>query len=154
MAGLKGRQWGLVAVVAGTPFAFGFALAAAAPPLREQVLGTALGGASWVLAALLGLVGGALFALCLGRLAPPTEGLGSRVRYMAGMGLASLASVGLCVVPAFCLLLAGPALSLRLEQGEVQPPEALNVRSPEEMAQQLLKHLPRKLPNLPRVNHW
>ena len=156
MGRLTGRQWGLVAMVAGTPFVFAFVLAAAAPALLQRVLGTALGGASWFLAAVLGLVGGALFAGCLSQLSAPTASLSSRLRYTAGMAVASLVSVGLCIVPAFCLLLAGPALSARLERGEVMRPvvEQLNLSSPEALAEQLMHRLPRKLPNLPHVNNW
>jgi hypothetical protein len=158
MGRLTGRQWGLVAVVAGTPFVFAFWLAAAAPALLERVLGTALGGASWVFAALLGLLGGALFAGCLSQLAAPTASLGSRLRYTAGMATGALVSVGLCIVPAFCLLLAGPALSARLERGEVMRPvaEQLNLGSPEALAEQLMQRLPHqlpRLPQLPRVNN-
>ena len=154
MGRLAGRQWGLVAVVAGTPFVFAFGLAAAAPELVHRVFGTALAGASWLLAALLGLLGGVLFAACLSVLSAPGAGLASRLRYTGGLVGASLATVGLCIVPALCLLLAGPALALRLERGEVAVPEVLSLRSPEQLAEQLRHHLPRKLPPLPRLDSW
>ena len=110
MVRLAGRQWGLVAMVAGTPFLFAFLLAAASPGLIQPVLGTALGGASWVLAALLGLLGGALFAGCLGTLAgSPALATSPLRRVAAGWCSRRASPLGLCIVPALCLLLiAGP----------------------------------------------
>jgi hypothetical protein len=153
MVRLKGRQWGLVVLVAGSPFLVAFLLAAQAPGLIEPVLGTALGGASWVLAAILGLLGGALFADALGRLEQSPELVASPLRRVSGLLFVSLAPVLLCIVPALCLLLAGPALAVRLEQDGGGPRE-MPLRSPQDIAERLRHQLPRVLPNLPRVNPW
>jgi hypothetical protein len=153
MVRLKGRQWGLVVLVAGSPFLVAFLLAAQAPGLIEPVLGTALGGASWVLAAILGLLGGALFADALGRLEQSPELVASPLRRVSGLLFVSLAPVLLCIVPALCLLLAGPALAVRLEQDGGVPRE-MPLRSPQDIAERLRHQLPRVLPNLPRVHPW
>lgn len=153
MVRLTGHQWGLVAMVAGTPFLFAFLLTAASPGLVEPVLGTALGGASWLLAALLGLLGGAVFAGCLGTLAQSPGLTHSPIRRSLGLVFASLVPLGLCIVPALCLLLAGPALAMRLERGELTPHETRS-DLPRELAQRLRQQLLRELPNLPRWNHW
>ncbi|HEX8438528.1 hypothetical protein [Archangium sp.] len=151
MVRLAGRQWGLVVLVAGSPFLIAFLLAVQAPGLVEPVLGTALGGASWMLAALLGLLGGAVFANCLGSLEPSPELAASPLRRALRLGLASLAPMLLCIVPAICLLLAGPALAVRLERdGGVL--RELPVLSPQDIAERLRHQLPRVPPNLPRVN--
>lgn len=154
MVRLEGRQWGLVAVVAGTPFVVAFLLAATSPRLVEPVLGTALGGASWLLAALLGLLGGAVFAGCLSGLAQSPGLRASPIRRVLGLLGAALVPVGLCVVPALCLLLAGPALALRLERGEAVRPARERFDSPRELAQRLRQQLPRVIPSLPQVNPW
>jgi hypothetical protein len=154
MVRLAGRQWGLVAVVAGTPFIVAFLLAAESPALVEPVLGTALGGASWLLAALLGLLGGALFAACLGWLAQSPGFHRSPVHRVLGLTGATLLPMGLCIVPALCLLLAGPALALRLERGEAVVPTREQASTPRQLAQRLLQQLPRVIPSLPQVNPW
>ncbi len=151
MLRLEGRQWGLVVLVAGSPFLVAFLLAVQAPGLIEPVLGTVLGGASWVLAAILGVLGGAVFADCLGRMEQSPELVASPVRRVTGLLFASLAPVLLCIVPAICLLLAGPALAVRLERDGDMPRE-LPIRSPQDIAERLRHQLPRVLPNLPRVN--
>jgi hypothetical protein len=154
MARLEARQWGLVALVAGSPFFFAFLLAAGNPGLVEPVLGTVLGGVSWLLAALLGLLGGAVFATFLGGLAQTPELNTSPLRRVGGLLFAASAPLLLCIVPAVCLLLAGPALALRLEQqGQAAPRERLP-RSPQDIAEQLRHQLPRVLPNLPRMGPW
>jgi hypothetical protein len=156
MVRLEGRQWGLVVMVAGTPFVVAFLLAAAAPGLIEPVLGTALGGASWLLAALLGVLGGAVFAGCLNGLAQSPGFHTSPFRRVFGLIGAALVPMGLCIVPALCLLLAGPALALRLERGETVLPHAAQEQldSPRQLAQRLRQQLPRVIPSLPQVNPW
>ncbi|HZH16440.1 MAG TPA: hypothetical protein VE057_18965 [Archangium sp.] len=153
MVRLAGRQWGLVAVVASTPFLFAFLLAAASPGLVEPVLGTALGGASWVLAALLGLLGGVLFAGCLGTLAQSPGLSSSPIRRALGLVFASSVPLGLCIIPALCLLLAGPALAMRLERGTVMPREE-RLHPAREFAERLKYQLPRVLPRMPRLGSW
>jgi hypothetical protein len=153
MVRLKGPQWGLVAIVAGTPFFLAFLLAAASPALVEPVLGTVLGGASWLLAALLGLLGGVLFASLLGSLEQLPELGSSRLRHMLGLSCAALVPVGLCLVPAIVLLLAGPTLAVRFERDGAMPREA-RFRSPLELAQRFRQQVPRVLPSLPRLEQW
>lgn len=154
MARLEGRQWGLVALVAVAPFFFAFLLAASSPGLVEPVLGTALGGASWMLAALLGLLGGALFAVGLGRMAPAHGAAPSPVRRVLGLLVAAGVPVAVCIVPAICLLIAGPALAVRMEQTEVLP-QRTRFSSPQEMVQQLRQRLPRTVPSVPTwTNQW
>ncbi|ATB32951.1 hypothetical protein [Melittangium boletus] len=148
MVRLEGRQWGLVVLVALTPFFFAFVLAALAPGLVQPVLGTVLGGASWMLAALLGLLGAALFAGCLSALTASSEAPPSRMRRALHLTAASLVPVGLCLVPALCLLLAGPVLALRLEHGEGVLREEPS-RSPQQrLMEGLLYQLPRLLPHV------
>ncbi|QRN93296.1 hypothetical protein JRI60_29350 [Archangium violaceum] len=150
MVRLKGPQWGLVALVAGTPFFLAFLLAAVSPALLEPVFGTVLGGACWLLAALLGLLGGALFAGFLGSLAQVPGFATSRPRQTLGFICAALVSVALCIVPATCLLLAGPALAVRFERGEVET-GGERLRTPLDLAQRLRQQVPRVIPNLPRM---
>jgi|GEM_PF-2325715 len=148
MVRLERRQWGLVVLVGLTPFFFAFTLAALAPGLVQPVLGTVLGGASWMLAALLGLLGAALFAVCLSTLSASSEGPPSRMRRTLHLTAASLVPVGLCLVPALCLLMAGPVLALRLERGDVAP-RAESFRSPQQrLVEGLLYQLPRLLPHV------
>lgn len=153
MVGLAGRQWGLVAVVASTPFLFAFLLAASSPGLVEPVLGTVLGGASWGLAALLGLLGGAVFAGCLGTISRSPGIAASPLRRALGLVFASLVPLALCIVPALCLLLAGPALATRFERGMVRPREE-RFHPALELAERLRYQLPRVLPRLPRLGAW
>lgn len=152
MVRLEARQWGLVALVAGSPLFFAFLLAASEPRLVEPVLGTVLGGVSWLLAALLGLLGGAVFALFLAGMAQRPELTDSPLRRVGSLLFAATAPLVLCIVPAVCLLLGGPALALRVEQGQVAPPE-VPFRSPQDIAQRLRHQLPRVIPNLPRMGH-
>ncbi|EPX59244.1 hypothetical protein D187_003148 [Cystobacter fuscus DSM 2262] len=146
MVRLEGRQWGLVALVALTPFFFAFLLAASAPGVVEPVLGTVLGGASWLLAALLGLLGGALFAGCLSTLTalPGRPSATRRALHLVG---ATVVPVGLCIVPALCLMLAGPAIALQLEQGQALP-QALRSRPTHPLLEGLRYQLPRVLRNM------
>ncbi|MET0403723.1 MAG: hypothetical protein ABW123_15035 [Cystobacter sp.] len=146
MVRLEGRQWGLVAVVALAPFFFAFVLAVSAPGLVEPVLGTVLGGASWLLAAVLGVLGGALFAVGLSELSATTA-RPSPVRRVMHLVAAALAPVGLCLVPALCLLMAGPVLALRLEQGEGLP-ELPRARTTLQLVEGLRSQLPRVLRDL------
>ncbi|WP_257446872.1 hypothetical protein [Archangium lipolyticum] len=150
MVRLRGPQWGLVALVAGTPFFLAFLLAAASPGLVEPVLGTVLGGASWLLAALLGLLGGVLFAGFLASLGQVPGFATSRLRQTLGLTCAALVSVALCIVPAICLLLAGPVLAVRFERGEMIPREE-RLRSPLDLAQRLRQQVPRVIPGMPRM---
>jgi MFS family permease len=143
MVKLEGRQWGLVALVALTPFFFAFLLAASAPGLVEPVLGTVLGGASWLLASVLGLLAGALFAGGLSVLTAATP-RPSPARRVLNLVAAALAPVGLCLVPALCLLLAGPMLALQLEQGEA-PPELPRASTTLQLVEGLRSQLPRML---------
>lgn len=146
MGRLEGRQWGLVALVALTPFFFAFLLAAAAPGLIAPVLGTVLGGASWLLAALLGLLGGALFAAGLSVLGS-APGASTPVRRVMNLLAAALVPVGLCLVPALCLLLAGPAVAMRLEQGQPLA-QMMPQRGPHQLVEGLRYQLPRMLRNM------
>ncbi len=146
MVRLEGRQWGLVALVALTPFFFAFVLAGAMPELVEPVLGTVLGGASWTLAALLGLVGAALFAGCLSTLSAASGTEASRTRRALDLTAASLVPVALCLVPALCLLLSGPVLALRLARGTEVVREAPTRSAPQRLMEGLLSQLPRLLP--------
>ncbi|WPB81765.1 hypothetical protein KYC5002_21940 [Archangium violaceum] len=153
MVRLAGRQWGLVAMVASTPFLFAFLLAASSPGLVEPVLGTALGGASWGLAAILGLLGGAVFAGCLGAISRSPGVTGSPIRRVFGLVIATSVPMGLCIVPALCLMLAGPALAVRLERG-VGVVRAERFHPARELAERLRYQLPQVLPRLPRLGAW
>jgi hypothetical protein len=150
MVRLEARQWGLVAVVALSPFFFAFLLAASEPGLVQLVLGTVVGGVSWLLAALLGLLGGAVFALFLAGMARQLQG--SPLQRVGGLLFATAAPLLLCIVPAVALLIAGPSLARGMEQGQVLPRE-MPFRSPQDIAQRLRHQLPRVIPNLPRMGH-
>jgi hypothetical protein len=146
MVRLEGRQWGLVVLVGLAPFFVAFVLAASAPGIIAPVLGTVIGGASWVLSALLGVLGAALFAGGLGALRASYPGTPTRARQAMHLTAAFL-PVGLCLVPALCLLMAGPVLALRLEQGQVAP-RAQVTRSPQQRLVEALSLLPRLLPGV------
>ena len=148
MGRLNGRQWGLVSVVAVSPLVLAFLLAASAPGLVEPVLGSMTGGVSWLLAGLLGLLGGLLFAGGLVRLEASPELSASRVRRALGMTLASLVPLLLCIVPAVFLLLAGPAVAVQIQRGEEVATKEPS-RTPWELAERLKQQLPRSLPWLP-----
>ncbi len=153
MGRLDGRQWGLVAVVAASPLVLAFLLAASAPGLVEPVLGSLTGGMSWLLAGLLGLLGGLLFAGGLGRLETAPGFRASRVRRAMGTTLALLAPLVLCIVPAVFLLLAGPAVAVRIQRGEEVATKASS-RKPWELTERLKQGLPRSLPRLPLPRPW
>ncbi|XXF75024.1 hypothetical protein P2318_18300 [Myxococcaceae bacterium GXIMD 01537] len=156
MARLNGRQWGLVALVAGSPLFLAALLGAAAPTLLDAALGTVLGGLSWAVAALLGGAGGALYASGLARL--ETVGVltvSPRLR-SAGTVLAALPSLVLCVVPALFLLFAGPAFATALEH-EARPLSAAPVSlraSASDFLGRLRRDLPRALPVRPGSMPW
>ncbi len=150
MARLMGRQWGLVAVVAGSPFVLALLLAAASPGMVRPVLGTPVGAASWLLAALLGLLGGALFAGGLSWLQQEPGFHAMPSGRTVGTVMAALVPLGLCIIPATCLLLAGPELASRRNIPE--PPRAQAVlKSPRALAERLRQSLPRAMPALPRL---
>jgi hypothetical protein len=148
---LNGRQWGLVAIVAGSPLLCAFLLGGLHPLLLQPVLGTTLGGLSWVLAALLGLVGGLLFARRLARLQQSPGLMASPVRRSLGLILAALPPIGLCVAPAVLLLLAGPAYatSLSYEEGLGQQAATTLHSTVSNLADQVRRGLPRQLPLAP-----
>ncbi|RKH68354.1 hypothetical protein [Corallococcus aberystwythensis] len=104
---LNARHWGLVAIVAAAPFVLAFVLGASAPQLLEPVLGTPVGGLSWGLATVLGLVGGGLFARILAALQRPRIQASPVLRLLGTVGGAS-AVVTLCIVPAVALMIIGP----------------------------------------------
>ncbi|WP_147443887.1 hypothetical protein [Corallococcus sicarius] len=144
---LNARQWGLVAIVAAGPFVLAFLLAAAAPGLLEPVLGTPLGGLSWLLATLLGITGGALFARILAALQRPRIQASATLRLVGTVGGAGMV-VGLCIVPAVALLLAGPTLAMHLGREPLPAPHALrSLRgSAVELLGQARRAFPHRLP--------
>ncbi|CAM3511288.1 hypothetical protein COSO111634_17825 [Corallococcus soli] len=145
--GLNARQWGLVAIVAAGPFVLAFLLGAAAPELLEPVLGTPLGGLSWMLATGLGIVGGALFARILAALQRPRIQASPTLRLVGTLGGAG-AVVGLCIVPAVVLLLAGPAWATHLDRERLPAPQGLrSLRSSAvELVGQARRVIPHRLP--------
>jgi hypothetical protein len=148
---LNGRQWGLVAIVAGSPLLCALLLGGLYPLLLQPVLGTALGGLSWALAGLLGLVGGFLFARGLIRLHGSPTLRSSPKRRSLGLVLAALPPIGLCIAPAVLLLLAGPAyaMSLSSQEGPGQQRAATLHSTVFELAGQARRSLPRQLPLVP-----
>jgi len=151
MGRLQGRQWGLVAMVAGSPCVLALLLASASPGLVRPVLGTPVGAASWLLAALLGLLGGALFAAGLSWLQQEPGLHAMPSGRTVGTVLAALVPLGLCIIPAMCLLVAGPELASRKRAPERPRAEAL-LKSPQSLAQRLRQSLPRAMPALPRMS--
>lgn len=157
MAQLQGRQWGLVAIVSGSPLFLAALLAVAWPELLHAAVGTALGGLSWAVAALLGCAGGALYASWLGRLEQLPALAVSPARRSAARVLAALPCMGLCVVPAVFLLVAGPAFAAELQKrDEPLMPETPSVRAAaEDLAGQVLRNLPKAIPvQLPGTMPW
>ncbi|MCY1047503.1 hypothetical protein OV208_39760 [Corallococcus sp. bb12-1] len=142
--GLNARQWGLVAIVAAGPFVLAFLLGAAAPELLAPVLGTPLGGLSWLVATGLGILGGALFARILAALQRPRIQKSPTLRRVGTLGGAG-AVVSLCIVPAVMLLLAGPALATSLAREPLPAPQ--NLRSLRSNALELLGQARRVLPH-------
>ncbi|CAM3976395.1 hypothetical protein HRD49_33075 [Corallococcus exiguus] len=140
---LNARHWGLAAIIAVAPFVLAFVLGASAPQLLEPVLGTPVGGLSWGLAAVLGLVGGALFARILAALQRPRIQASPVLRVLGTVGGAS-AVVTLCIVPAVALMLLGPGWVLHQH---LQVPAAPTVRSLEATAVDLLGQARRANPH-------
>jgi hypothetical protein len=153
VARIEGGQWGLVAIVAGSPLAAGLLLGSLQPMLLRTVLGTPVGGLSWALACLLGCVGGLVFARGLARLRDSTDLTASALRRSLGLVLAALPPIGLCIVPALMLLLAGPAYATVLSQRESMSEQAgTTVRSAASGFMGAVKRtLPRQLPLVPRA---
>ncbi|NOK22439.1 hypothetical protein [Corallococcus carmarthensis] len=140
---LNARHWGLVAIVAAAPFVLAFVLGASAPQLLEPVLGTPVGGLSWGLATVLGLVGGALFARILAALQRPRIQASPVLRLLGTVGGAS-AVVTLCIVPAVALMLIGPGWVLTQH---LEVPAAPTVRSLKASAVDLLGQARRAYPH-------
>jgi hypothetical protein len=141
---LNARHWGLVAIVAAAPFVLAFVLGAAAPELLRPVLGTPVGGLSWGLATVLGLVGGALFARILAALQRPRIQGSPTLRVLGTVGGASMA-VALCIVPAVVLMLAGPGWVLHQHLEAL--PEVPTARSLKANALDLLGQARRAYPH-------
>lgn len=118
MARLDGRQWGLVVIVAGSPLLVALLLGSLQPLVLRPVTSTLVGGLSWVLACLLGWVGGLFFAWGLMRLRGSMAFATSSLRRALGLVLAALPPIALCIVPALMLLLAGPAYATVASQHE------------------------------------
>lgn len=148
MAGLNGRQWGLVAIVAASPVVLAVLIGLMQPLMLRPVLGTPVGGLSWLLACVLGVVGGLLFARGLAR--QPQVEL-SPVRRSLGLVFAALPPIALCIAPAVMLLLAGPAYATSLAYEENVSQRAVTSLNSAafDFANQLKRSLPRRLPALP-----
>ena len=148
MARLNGRQWGLVAIVSSSPLVLAVLMGLLQPMMLGPVLGTPVGGLSWVLACVLGLMGGLLFARGLAK--QQGEAV-SPVRRSLGLVFAALPPIGLCIAPAVMLLLAGPAYATSLEYKENVGARAVTSLNSAAMdfANQLRRSMPRQLPTLP-----
>lgn len=148
MARLNGRQWGLVAIVSGSPLVLAVLIGLMQPMMLKPVLGTPVGGLSWLLACVLGVVGGLVFARGLAR--QPREA-DSPVRRSLGLVFAALPPIGLCITPAVMLLLAGPAYTTSLAYKESVSQRAVTSLNSAalDFAHQLKRSLPRQLPTLP-----
>lgn len=153
MARLDGRQWGLVAIVAGSPLLVALLLGSLQPLVLRPVLSTPVGGLSWALACLLGWVGGLYFARGLVRLRGSMAFATSSLRRTLGLVLAAIPPIALCIVPALMLLLAGPAYATVASQRESVSAQAeTTIRSAATGLLGAVKRtLPRKLPLLPRA---
>lgn len=148
MARLNGRQWGLVAILSGSPLFLAVLLGAASPELLQAAVGTTVGGLSWVVAALLGGAAGALYASGLGRLEHlPTVTVSPRRRSAATI-LAALPSVGLCLVPAVFLLIVGPAFATAMEREDTPllPTSSSVSAAAYDVLGKALRHMPRSIP--------
>lgn len=130
-------------MIAAAPFVLAFMLGAAAPQLLEPVLGTPVGGLSWGVATVLGLLGGALFARILAALQRPRIQASPVLRVLGTVGGASVA-VTLCIVPAVALMLLGPGWVLHQH---LSVPEAPMVRSLKTSALDLLDQARRAYPH-------
>lgn len=148
MARLNGRQWGLVAIVSCSPLVLAVLMGLLQPMMLRPVLGSPVGGLSWLLACVLGLVGGLLFARGLAR---QQVLVASPVRRSLGLVFAALPPIGLCIAPAVMLLLAGPAYATSLAYQENVGTRAVTSLNSAAMdfANQLKRSMPRQLPTLP-----
>lgn len=152
MARLNGRQWGLVAIVAVSPLVLAVLMGMLQPLLLRPVLGTPVGGLSWVVACALGLVGGLLFARGLARQQDASDlQAASPVRRSLGLVLAVLPPLGLCIAPAVMLLLAGPAYATSLAHQESVGTRAVTTlhSAAADLVGQLRRNMPRQLPRVP-----
>jgi hypothetical protein len=148
VARLNGRQWGLVAIVSSSPLVLAVLLGLLQPMMLGPVLGTPVGGLSWLLACVLGLVGGLLFARGLSRRQDVAV---SPVRRSLGLVFAALPPIGLCITPAVMLLLAGPAYATSLASQENVGARAVTSLNSAAMdfAHRLRRSMPRQLPAMP-----
>jgi hypothetical protein len=153
VARLDGRQWGLVAIVAGSPLLVALLLGSLQPLVLRPVTSTLVGALSWVLACLLGWVGGLFFAWGLARLRGSMAFASSSLRRALGLVLAALPPIALCIVPALMLLLAGPAYAMVASQREsVNEQTGMTIRSAAVGFMGAVKRgLPSRLPLLPRA---
>jgi hypothetical protein len=153
VARLDGRQWGLVAIVAGSPLLVALLLGSLQPLVLRPVMSTLVGGLSWVLACLLGWVGGLFFARGLVRLRGSMAFATSSLRRALGLVLAALPPIALCIVPALMLLLAGPAYATVASQRESMSEQTgTTIRSAAVGFMGAMKRsLPSRLPLLPRA---
>jgi hypothetical protein len=143
-----------VAILSVSPLFLALLLGVAWPELLHAAMGTTLGGLSWMVATLLGFAAGALYANGLGRLEHVPGLVASPARRSAATVLAAVPAVGLCVVPALFLLVAGPACATTLQQDESPTgPAVTSVRAAAyDVLGQVLRHLPRALPLAPGAN--
>jgi len=148
VARLNGRQWGLVAIVSSSPLVLAVLMGLLQPMLLGPVLGSPVGGLSWVGACALGMVGGLLFARGL---AKQQDQVSSPVRRSLGLVFAALPPIGLCIAPAVMLLLAGPAYATSLASQEQVGERTVTTLSSAAMdfASQLRRSVPRRLPMMP-----
>jgi hypothetical protein len=148
VARLNGRQWGLVAIVASSPIMLAVLIGLLQPMMLGPVLGSPVGGLSWLLACVLGLVGGLLFARGLAR---QQELTASPVRRSLGLVFAALPPIGLCIAPAVMLLLAGPAYATSLASRENVSERTVTTLNSAAMdfVSQVRRSMPRRLPMMP-----
>ncbi len=148
MARLNARQWGLVAIIAVSPWVLAVLMGLLQPMLLRPVFGTSVGGLSWVAACALGLVGGLLFARGLAR---QQDLQASPLRRSLGLVLAALPPIGLCIAPAVMLLLAGPAYATSLARQENVSERAVTTLQSAafDFVSQVRRGMPRQLPMMP-----
>ncbi|MBJ6762347.1 hypothetical protein JGU66_16375 [Myxococcaceae bacterium JPH2] len=148
MERLSRHHWGLVGILAASPLVLAFLLGASEPALLGPVLRTTVGGLSWVLAELLGLVGGALFAVILGAM-QPAAALLPPARRVVGTVVGALAPVALCIVPAVAILLGGPTCATVLGQRRTASAWGPLSAVASELLIQARERMPPGLPSLP-----
>jgi hypothetical protein len=138
----------LVAIVAVSPVVLAVLIGLLQPMLLQSVMGTPVGGLSWLLACALGLVGGLLFARGL---AKQQDRQVSPVRRSLGLVLAALPPIGLCIAPAVMLLLAGPAYATSLAHQENVGTQAVTTlhSAAFDFVNQVRRSMPRQLPMMP-----